>query len=175
HVEPLDDEVLVQPELVLDRRDVLRRRHLARDPVRRGTAGNHDEDQVDHEAHRDEYEDHPEDPADDERDHLACPPHQRSILSFARGSSASRRPSPNTLMDSTVSASMSPAQRLIHGAFASLLSPSAIIVPHEGFGGCTPAPRNERAASVRIVLSMISVNSTSTDEAMFGRSSENMI
>ena len=55
------------------------------------------------------------------------------------------------------------------------LEPSSIIVPHEGFGSLTPAPRYERATSVRIAFATIKVNSTSTEDAMFGRSSVNMI
>src|SRR5207248_2862532 len=48
-------------------------------------------------------------------------------------------------------------------------------VPHDGFGGCTPAPRNDSAASVRMLFAMIRVKNTRTDDAMFGRISENMI
>ncbi len=48
-------------------------------------------------------------------------------------------------------------------------------VPHDAFGGCTPAPRNESPTSVRIEFATMSVKSTSTVDAMFGSSSENMI
>ena len=52
--------------------------------------------------------------------------------------------------------------------------PSAISVPHDGVGGCTPAPRNESAASVTMLFAMISVKKTSSELAMFGSSSLNM-
>ena len=68
-----------------------------------------------------------------------------------------------------------PGSRLSHGSLESTSWPSAIIVPHEALGGCTPAPRYERPTSVRIAFATISVKRTSTDEAMFGSSSVNMI
>ena len=62
-----------------------------------------------------------------------------------------------------------------HGAVAMRDWPSAIIVPHDGLGGCTPAPRNDSPASVRMLFAMISVKNTSTDEAMFGSNSLNIV
>ena len=53
--------------------------------------------------------------------------------------------------------------------------PSAMSLPHDGVGSCTPAPRNESAASSTMLFAMISVKKTSTELAMFGSSSENMI
>ena len=50
-----------------------------------------------------------------------------------------------------------------------------ISVPHDAVGGCTPAPRNESAASRTMLLAMISVKKTSTELAMFGSRSVNMI
>ena len=57
----------------------------------------------------------------------------------------------------------------------SSLRPSAIIVPHDGDGGCTPAPRNDSAASSRIALATMSGKNTSSVDARFGSSSLNMI
>ena len=54
-------------------------------------------------------------------------------------------------------------------------TPSSIIVPHDGFGGWTPAPRNDSAASSRIALAIRSVKKTITVEARFGITSVNMI
>src|SRR3954462_11342542 len=47
-------------------------------------------------------------------------------------------------------------------------------MPHDGFGGWPPAPRNDRAASVRMLLAMISVKNTRTLDVMLGRISANM-
>ncbi len=47
-------------------------------------------------------------------------------------------------------------------------------MPQDGVGGCTPAPRNESAASSTMLFAMISVKKTSTELAMFGSSSLNM-
>ena len=44
----------------------------------------------------------------------------------------------------------------------------AIIVPQDGFGGLTPAPRNESAASSRIAFATRSGKKTRIVEAMFG-------
>jgi hypothetical protein len=63
------------------------------------------------------------------------------IRPLARGSSASRRPSPKTLIDSTASTSMMPGTSTLWKAAGIVLIPSEIIVPHEGLGGWTPAPR----------------------------------
>ena len=54
-------------------------------------------------------------------------------------------------------------------------TPSSIIVPQDGFGGCTPAPRNDSAASSRIAFAISSVKKTTIVEARFGRISVNMI
>ncbi len=56
-----------------------------------------------------------------------------------------------------------------------VLSPPGSASPTTDSGGCTPAPRNERPTSVRMLFAMISVKRTSTDDAMFGSSSVNMI
>ena len=53
--------------------------------------------------------------------------------------------------------------------------PSAIMIPQDGSGGWTPAPRNDSAASSRIALATISGKNTRIVDARFGRSSVNMI
>ena len=54
-------------------------------------------------------------------------------------------------------------------------TPSSIIVPQDGFGGRTPAPRNDSAASSSMALAISSVKNTRTVEARFGSTSVNMI
>ena len=61
------------------------------------------------------------------------------------------------------------------GAVESRSMPSASIVPQDGAGGCTPAPRNDSAASLRIAAATSSGKKTRIVEATFGSSSENMI
>ena len=68
------------------------------------------EDQVGDEADGDEHQKRTDQPPDEEGDH------QRSILTFARGSRASRSPSPNTLSDSTVSTIAMPGMIASQGA-----------------------------------------------------------
>ena len=69
-----------------------------------------DEDQVGDEADGDEHQNRTDQPPDEEGNH------QRSILTFARGSRASRRPSPKTLRDSTVSTIAMPGMIASQGA-----------------------------------------------------------
>src|SRR3712207_9110760 len=59
------------------------------------------EDREDEHRHREEHEQHAQQAADDEGGHRYC-----STRTLARGSSASRTPSPKTFSDSTVSASI---------------------------------------------------------------------
>ena len=47
-----------------------------------------------------------------------------------------------------------------------------MIVPQLALGGWTPTPRNESAASVRIVVAIMSGRSTMTTEMTLGRISE---
>ena len=75
----------------------------AGDPGGGVDAGRGEEDQVDQHADREHHEDHREEPADEERGHGAFPARSR-----ARGSSASRRPSPKTFSVSTVSTIATP-------------------------------------------------------------------
>src|SRR5205085_8626376 len=69
----------------------------------------------------------------------------------ALGSSASRSPSPSRLNASTVSSSAAPGNTMYHHCVSKLSDASAIIQPQLAVGGDTPTPRNERAASSRIV------------------------
>ena len=49
------------------------------------------------------------------------------------------------------------------------------MAPHEGVESGTPTPRNDRAASKRMLLGMISVVNTMIGAATFGRISRMMI
>ena len=73
--------------------------------TRRVAVREHVEDQEGEDRDREQHEDHRDEAADDEASHSAS---QCSILTFARGSSASRTPSPKTLSESTVSTSIAP-------------------------------------------------------------------
>src|SRR5206468_11473138 len=134
------------------------RRRPAGDALRRVAARDLEKDQIRDEADGDQDDDHPEHSPDKERHHLGPRPPQRSILTFARGSSASRNPSPKTLSEMTVMVIMMPGSRESQGSLESTFWPSAIIVPQAGFGGCTRAPRDERANSVRLAFATTRVN-----------------
>jgi hypothetical protein len=60
------------------------------------------------------------------------------------------------------------------GCVVSSSSPIEIIVPQEEFGGRTPAPRNESAASKSMLLAMLRVKKTMIVEARLGRISANI-
>src|SRR5882762_11136054 len=85
------------------------------------------------------------------------------------GSSASRRPSPIRLNDSTVRKIASPGQIAIQGALVRKRCAELSIEPQDGAGGCWPRPRNESAASAMIAAAIESVACTSSDGRMFGR------
>ena len=76
---------------------------------------------------------------------------------------------------STVSTTITPGTIARYGAVMIRETPSSSIVPQDGVGGCTPAPRNESAASSRIALATISGKKTSSSVIVFGRISRNMI
>ena len=61
------------------------------------------------------------------------------------------------------------------GAVAMRSTPSSIIVPQDGFGACTPAPRNDRADSSRIAFAISSVKKTTIVDERFGTTSVDMI
>src|SRR5207245_3443296 len=118
-------ERLVERQLLLDVLDVLLRRGAAGDPLSGVPAGDDHEDQEDDEADGDQHEHHPDDAPDEEGEH------QCSILTFARGSSASRRPSPKMFSASTVRTIAMPGTIASHGAVWMRSWPSEISVPHE--------------------------------------------
>jgi hypothetical protein len=62
-------------------------------------------------------------------------------LRLSRGSSKSRRPSPNRLRPSTVNAITKPGIKTRCGARWRSVWASASILPQEGCGGCAPSPR----------------------------------
>src|SRR5262249_28112523 len=134
HLVVLDVERPVEAPVVTDVGDVLVGRGAAGHTHRRVAARDDDEDQEDQEAHGDQHDDHADEASDDERGH------QCSIRTFARGSSASRKPSPKMFSESTVSTIAAPGATVSHGAVVIRSWPSAIIVPQDGFGGWTPAP-----------------------------------
>src|SRR6266542_2630644 len=65
----------------------------------------------------------------------------RGYLVSARGSKASRSPSPTTLKASTASMMNPPGKSETQGATERNSLPSFRMVPHEGVGGWTPTPR----------------------------------
>src|SRR5215472_19273781 len=67
---------------------------------------------------------------------------------------------------------MIPGAIVTHGRVYTRSVPSWMIVPQLTFGGWTPTPRNESAASVRIVVAIISGSSTITVDTTLGRISE---
>src|SRR6185312_12475266 len=71
-----------------------------------------------------------------------------------RGFSASENPSPSRLNASTQMSSASPGKTMYHQAVSNWLEASWIIFPQLGVGGCTPTPRNDRAASNRMLVGM---------------------
>src|SRR5207244_1918411 len=73
------------------------------------------------------------------------------------GLRASWRPSPRRLKASTVSSSATPGKTMYHQALSKMEVASAIIAPQLAFGGCTPTPRKDRAASNRMFWGMTSV------------------
>ena len=94
----LDRHRPVEPEVLAHLPQRLLVGVAAGDPRGRVDAGRGEEDQEHEHADREQDEHHRDEPAEDEAQH------QAPIRSFARGSSASRTPSPSTFSASTVSA-----------------------------------------------------------------------
>src|ERR1700687_1420598 len=65
----------------------------------------------------------------------------------SRGSSASRRPSPTRLNDSTTRKIARPGHSAVHGALIRKRCAEFNMLPQDGAGGCWPSPRNDSAAS----------------------------
>src|SRR5581483_7109019 len=97
--------------------------------------------------------------------------HQRVV----RGSKMSRRPSPSTLNASAATTIARPGYTASRGACERYDCASWSIVPHDGAGGCTPSPRNERTASPTIASGIVTVACTSSVLVMFGRMCLKMI
>ncbi len=85
-----------------------------------------------------------------------------------RGSSASRRPSPSRLNDSTSRKIDRPGQIAIHGALSMKSFAVFSMLPQLGAGGCWPRPRNDRLASAMIAAAIASVDCTISGDATFG-------
>src|ERR1700733_15208672 len=68
------------------------------------------------------------------------------------GLSASSRPSPTRLNASTVSNSAVPGKTMYHHAVLKIWEASEIICPQLGVGGLIPTPRNDSAASSRMLV-----------------------
>src|SRR5690606_13296713 len=90
--------------------------------------------------------------------------HQRP----ARGSRASRSPSPTRLKASTVITIARPGKVATLQAPIRLARPTETMYPQEGEGGWTPSPRKERPASSTIVLPIPRVAATITGASTFG-------
>src|SRR5690606_33609297 len=82
--------------------------------------------------------------------------------------SASRRASPSILNASTVRLMHSAGQNNSAGCSNILRRPSLLIEPHDGVGGVTPMPMNDKKASVKIALGMAKVSATSTTPKTLG-------
>src|SRR5207244_978900 len=93
----------------------------------------------------------------------------------ARGSRASRSPSPTRLKASVVANRKSPGKTIIHQATVKIDPASESILPQDGVVGGTPMPRKESAASNRMLFGMIRVVNTSTGAKTFGSTSRVMI
>src|SRR5258707_14632236 len=87
----------------------------------------------------------------------------------SRGSSASRRPSPTRLNDSTTRKIASPGHSAIHGALVRKRGAALSMLPQDGEGGCCPKPKNDSAASAMIAAAIESVACTNSAGMMFGR------
>jgi hypothetical protein len=63
-------------------------------------------------------------------------------------------------MASTIRKRATPGIEINHGSKNIKPLASDIIRPHDGVGGCTPRPRNDRAASSRMAWAISSVATT---------------
>src|SRR3954452_3934251 len=126
---------MVVAPVLADGRHRLGGRLATRHPLRRIAVRDRLEDQEGEDRDGDQHHDHREEAADDEA------AHQCSIRTVARGSSASRTPSPKMLIESTAITSIRPGTIVRWIALGISWRPSKIIVPQDGFGGWTPAPR----------------------------------
>ena len=88
---------------------------------------------------------------------------------LCRGSSASRRPSPKRLNDSTAKNIAKPGQNAIHGAWAMKRWAVLSMEPHDGAGGCWPSPKKDRLASAMMAVAIEMVACTISAGRMLGR------
>src|SRR6476469_4177625 len=180
HRQVLLRERVVEAPFFGDALDQPRVRVLAGHAHRRVGAGHDVEDQEGEDGDREEDGDHPAQAPDHEASHqTAVPlgsamPVWASSRSFERGSSASRRPSPKTLTESTVSRTITPGMTLSWGALEIRSKPLPTIVPQEVAGGCTPTPRKESVDSSSMLLAMPRVKKMMIVEARLGSSSLNI-
>src|SRR3954454_19037803 len=72
------------------------------------------------------------------------------VSTLRRGSSTSRRPSPNKFMPSVARLIAMPGNSMIHHACTEWSRPSEMILPQLGVGGDGPTPRKLNAASAKI-------------------------
>ncbi len=110
HRQVLHHQGFVESEIRADAGDQRRIGVLARDPCRRVRVRDDVEDQEHDHRDREQHRDHAEKAPGDESGH------QCSSRIFARGSSASRRPSPNTFSDNTVAMIIRPGTIVRCGA-----------------------------------------------------------
>src|SRR6185295_15493634 len=88
---------------------------------------------------------------------------------FSRGSSASRRPSPNRLNPSTVTKMARPGKSESHGLAWMKATLALRSQPQLGVGGCVPRPRKLSVASTMIEVAMPRVVVTIIGARQFGR------
>src|SRR5512141_46976 len=98
-----------------------------------------------------------------------CGPAGVAAQRVRRGSSASRKASPNRLIDNTVIMIATPGKLVTHGADRKNSRPFDIIAPHSGVGGCAPKPRKLSPAASRIEEDTYSVASTTAGPTTLGR------
>src|SRR5581483_8673686 len=67
-----------------------------------------------------------------------------------------------------------PAETEYHGVCVRYLRPKSSMDPQEGVGGCTPRPRNDSAASVRIALANATEHCTRIGESVLGSSTRSI-
>ena len=155
----------VEPELVLHGGERRRGGVAAGDARRRVDARGREEDHVRQQADREQHEDHRD--RDGGRRRRTSAAHDRSL---ARGSRASRSPSPNTFRVSTTStiampgAIDDPRPRVQH-----VLAVADDRAPARLRAAARRSPRNDSAASVSIVVAIISGKNTITVVITFGR------
>ena len=85
------------------------------------------------------------------------------------GSSASRKPSPTRLNDSTTRKIARPGHIAIHGALVRKRWAALSMLPQDGAGGYWPSPKNDSAASAMIAAAIDNVACTKSAGMIFGK------